>query len=278
MPLTNGQTFYQRLCNARETQDRVALSALYHPDAVSLDVATNQVFKGREAILAEFTHTFQLAGAISSKPVENLVEAAGAVCVEATLVTGSLQTQNYDVYMLQTGMVKWHVGGLISPRSAGGQGLPQTKGSAFYQRLRQATQAHDIATLERLYRPHAISVNCSTGQVLWGREAIISSVKQAAQKRISVKLKSVEGFMEGEEIICAEVSGTYKQETHVGPVQFDALTYEVYVLLAGQVGQHFSGLISPRWPELQQILKQQEDHLIELSGLMIRTIANMLGM
>jgi ketosteroid isomerase-like protein len=265
--MTSGQEFYERLGKAREAQDLAALSALYHSDAVSLSLSTGQVFRGRGAILDAFNQTFQIAGAISSRSVESMVEAEGAVCVEATLATRSREMQTYDIYMMQAGRVKQHVGGLISPRSPlgqrQGQGFPQTKGAALFHRLHAMSQARDFERLKSLYHPDAVTVNCSNNQALWGRDAIINSLKQLAQEGSSASRNSVEGFVENEEIICAEVSATCKKGTPVGPVQFDALMYEVYVLRAGQIRHHFTGLISPRWSELQQIIQQQIDLLIE---------------
>jgi|SRR5579859_3097276 len=135
MQITGGQTFYYRLCEARENQDRALLEALYHPDAVSLSLSTGQVTRGREAILDSFKQTFQVAGAISLRSVESLVEAGEAVCVEATLSTRFAEVQTYDIYMLQAGMAKQHVSGLISPRPQGERAPdrdgPRRKGRRF---------------------------------------------------------------------------------------------------------------------------------------------------
>jgi hypothetical protein len=280
MQLTSGLAFYHRLSAAREAQNLAILETLYHPDAVSLSLSTGQVTRGREAILAEFKNTFQIVGAIASR-YETLVEAAGAVCVEDRLSTRSGDIQTYDVYMLQAGMVKRHVGGLISPRSPlgqrQGQGLPQTKGAALFHRLLAVEQAQDFERLKSLYHPEAISVNGSNNQALWGRDAIINSRKQLAQEGSKASLHSVESFVENEEMIGVEISSAYKNVTPVGPVSFDALTYDVYVLRAGQIGHHFTGLISPRWSELQQNIKQQTDLLIELEKGKLSITGDMIG-
>src|SRR5579875_2543228 len=118
---TPGQTFYYQLSDAIDAQDFATLETLYHPDAVSLSMSTGQVFRGRKAILDSFKRAFQIGGAISSRAVESLVEAGGAVCVEAQLSTRIAQMQTYDIYLLQAGMVKQHVGGLISPRPPSGR-------------------------------------------------------------------------------------------------------------------------------------------------------------
>lgn len=269
MQYTPGQTFYYQLSAAVDAQDFATLEILYHPDAVSLSLSTGQVFRGREAILDSFKHAFQIGGAISSRSVENLVEAEGAVCVEAKLTTTrSVQMQTYDVYMLQAGMVKQHVGGLISPRppvgQGRGQGGPQTKGAALYHRYCQALEAQDFATLANLYHPDMISVDCITNTFRRGRAAIIGVLKEAAQNGGYVKLNSVESFVESSEIICAEATQTARRVSEIGPVQFDALTYEVLVLHAGQIVQRFGGAISPRGPELQQAVQEQMKRLIEL--------------
>jgi ketosteroid isomerase-like protein len=261
MQITGGQTFYYRLCEARENQDRPLLEALYHPDAVSFSLSTGQVTRGREAILDSFKQTFQVAGAISLRSVESLVEAGEAVCVEATLSTRSAQIQTYDVYLLQAGICAQHVGGLISPRPPVGQGSfqgwPQTKGATFYHRLCQAQEAQDVARLSSLYHPDGVA--CSSNQSSRGREAIINSFKQVTANSGSVSLKSVESFMESSEIICAEVTRTIRFVNLMGSVQFDALTYDVLVLRADQIGQSFSGLISPRGHALQQAVKPQRE-------------------
>jgi ketosteroid isomerase-like protein len=265
---TPGQTFYYQLSAAIDAQDFATLETLYHPDAVSLSMSTGQVFKGREAILDSFKRAFQIGGAISSRSVENLVEAAGAVCVEAKLTTTrSVERQIYDVYLLQAGMVKQHVGGLISPRPPVGQGsvrgLPQTKGAALYHRLYAMMEDRDIVRLESLYHPDVVSVDCITNEVRGGRAAIIGLFKQATANGGYVKLNSVESFVESGEIICAEVTQTARRVSEVGAVQVDALTYDVLVLRAGQIGQRFGGAIAPRGPELRQEVQEQEKRLIE---------------
>jgi ketosteroid isomerase-like protein len=273
MQLTIGQAFYHRLCAAIEAQDLATLEALYHPDAVSISLSTGQIFKGREAILDSFKQTFQITGSISPKSVESLVEAGGAVCVEATMLTRFAEIQSYDVYMLQAGKVQQHFGGLISPRpplgQQQGQGTPQTRGQAFYRRLCTAIETQDLTILGGVYHPDAVSISSSTNQFLQGREAIISSLKQSFQNGGFIKLKSVESFVETEEVICAEATETCKLGTPMGGVQFDTLSYEVYILRAGKVQQHFGGLISPRVPALkqfvQQALQQQSEQQAEIA-------------
>lgn len=266
MQLTPGQTFYHRLSAAREAQDLATLETLYHPDAVFLSLSTGQIERGRAAILDSFKHTFQITGAISSR-YEALVEAAGAVCVEDRLSTRSGEMQTYDVYLLQAGMVKQHVGGLISPRPAmgqrQGQGLPQTKGAALYHRLHAMKEAQDFARLESLYHPDIISVDCITNEVRRGRAAIIGLLKRVTANGGYVKLNSIESFVESGEIIGAEVTSTARRVIELGPVQVDALSYEVLVLRAGQIGQSFSGAIRPRGPEIQQSIQEQIKLLFE---------------
>jgi ketosteroid isomerase-like protein len=269
MQFTAGQTFYYRLSAVIEAQDLTNLGALYHPDAVSLSLSTGQVLRGREAILDSFKQTFQVAGAISPSSVESLVEVEGAVCVEATLATRFAKIQTYDIYMLQAGMVKQHVGGLISPRPPVGQGpaqgLPQTRGGAFYHRYCQATEARDFATLESLYHPAMVSVSCSVNESLRGRDAIISLFKQAMQNGGYIKLKSIESFVENGEIIAVEAAQTTKLGAgSMGSIQFDTLTYGVFVLRAGQIRLHFGGGISPRGPELQQAIQRQMKQLYQV--------------
>ncbi|HLZ61123.1 MAG TPA: nuclear transport factor 2 family protein [Ktedonosporobacter sp.] len=121
----------------------------------------------------------------------------------------------------------------------------------------QALDAQDIATLESLYHPDGVA--CSSNQSSKGREAIINSFKQVTANSGSVSLKSVESFVESSEIICAEVTRTIRFVNLMGSVQFDALTYDVLVLRADQIGQSFSGLISPRGLEFQQAVKPQRD-------------------
>jgi ketosteroid isomerase-like protein len=265
---TPGQTFYYQLSAAIDAQDLATLETMYHPDAVFLSMSTGQVFRGREAILDSFKNAFQIGGAISSRSVENLVEAGEAICVEAKLTTTRLiQRQTYDVYLLQAGMVKQQVGGLISPRPPIGQGnvqgLPQTKGAALYHRLRALTEAQDFMKLESLYHPDVISVNCITHEVRRGRAAIIDLFKQTTANGGYVKRNSIESFVESSEIIGTEFTQSVRRISDLGPVQVDALTYEVLVLRAGQIGQSFSGAISPRGPELQQAVQEQIKLLIE---------------
>jgi ketosteroid isomerase-like protein len=270
MQMTEGQTFYYRLSSALEAQDLATLQTLYHPDATLISLSTGQVERGREAILSSFQHTFQIAGAISSRSVESLVETEGSICVEATLATQFGPIQTYDIYLRHSDMVKQHVSGLISPRPPGGQrqgqGFPQTKDAALYHRWCQALETQDLAALSTLYHPDVVFVAYSIDQSSRGREAIINSFKQAIQIGVDVKLKSVECFVESSEIICAEVTRTislphlmgamrYDGPSRMGLVQCDMLMYDVLVLRAGRIGQSFSGLISPRGSELQQYVK-----------------------
>lgn len=264
-----GQTFYYQLSAAIDAQDFATLQTLYHPDAVSLSPSTGQIFRGREAILDSFKHAFQVGGAILSRSVENLVEAGGAVCVEARLTTTrSAQMQTYDVYLLQGGMVKQHVGGLISPRpligQGRGQGWPQTQGAALFYRYWQALEARDFATLASLYHPDVISVNCITNQFHRGRTAIIGLLKEGTANGGYMKLNSLESLVESSELICVEATQTARRESEIGPLQIDALMYDVLVLQAGQIVQRFGGAISPRGPELQRAAQEQMKRLIEL--------------
>ncbi|HLI71436.1 MAG TPA: nuclear transport factor 2 family protein [Ktedonobacteraceae bacterium] len=264
---TPGQTFYYQLSDAIDAQDFATLETLYHPDAVSLSMSTGQVFRGRKAILDSFKRAFQIGGAISSRAVESLVEAGGAVCVEAQLSTRIAQMQTYDIYLLQAGMVKQHVGGLISPRPPIGrksvQGWSQAKGAALYQQYWQALAARDFSTLANLYHPDAISVACSTNQFYRGRAAIIGLLKEGTANGGYVKLNSVESFVESGEIICVEITQTARRVSELGPVQIDALMYDVFVLHAGRILQHFGGAIAPRGPEIQQAAQEQMKRLIE---------------
>jgi ketosteroid isomerase-like protein len=266
--MTSGREFYERLCRAREAQDLAALSALYHSDAVSLSVPTGQVFRGRGAIVDAFNHTFQIAGAISSRSVESMVEAEGSVCVEATLATRSGEMQTYDIYLLQAGICAQHVGGLISPRPPIGRGsvygLPQTKGAALYHQYRTAMEAQDVAQLSSLYHPDMVSVDCITNQSWRGRAAILSRFQQVIANGGSVSLNSVERFVESSEIICAEITTTTRYISRMGNMQVDALTYEVLVLHAGRIVQRFGGAISPRGQKLLQTIEQQNELLFKV--------------
>ncbi len=189
-----------------------------------------------------------------------MVETGGAVCVEARLSTRSGEMQTYDIYLLQAGMVKQHVGGLISPRPSSGQGSaqgwPQTQGAALYHRYWQALEAQDFATLESLYHRDVISVNCITHQVHQGRTAVIGEHKEASARGVYMKLNSVERFVESSEIICVEATQTAKR---VSSMQVDALIYAVVVLHAGRIVQRFGGAISPRGPKLLQTIEQQHE-------------------
>lgn len=266
MQMSAGQVFYHRLSAARAAQDLTGMGSLYHPDAVFVSLGTGEVFGGRGAILESFKRTFEIAGAISSRSVESLVEAGEAVCVEATLATRFAQMQSYDVYLLEAGLVKRQVGGLISPRPPDGHGpgFPQTQEGAFYHRLCAATQTHDFATLEGAYRPDAIHVNCSANLSWRGREAIMGLRRQGAQNGERVELRSVERFVATDEIISAEVASTTTIDGPMGSMSFDTLGYDVLMLRAGQIERSFSGLISPRWPELQQTVRQQTELLFKV--------------
>ncbi|GIH21567.1 nuclear transport factor 2 family protein [Rugosimonospora africana] len=266
--MTGGQEFYARLSKAREDQDIAALGAFYHPDAVSISLSTGQVFSGRQAIVDAFARTFQAAGVISSKSVESLVEAAGTVCVEATFTTRSGQIQTYDIYLLQAGMIKQHVSGLISPHPPVGQGRvqqwPQTNGWAFFHYLRTAAEARDFVILAGLHHADAVSVGCSLNHSLSGREAIVNSAKQFAANGGYLKLKSIEAFAESSEIICLESVQTLEiTSTRAGSAQIDLLNYAVWVVHAGRIQRHFSGYISPRGPDLQRAIQRETERLLE---------------
>ncbi|MBO0881466.1 MAG: hypothetical protein J2P17_14190, partial [Mycobacterium sp.] len=193
---------------------------------------------------------------------------AGAVCAEATLATRSGQIQTYDVYLLQAGMIKQHVAGLIWPHPPVGQGRiqrwPQTNGGALFHRLRTAVEARDRVILGDLYHADAVSVDCSLNHSLWGRDAIVSSFEQAAARGGYVKLKSIEAFLESPEIICVESAQTLGiASTRAGSAQIDVLTYDVLVMHAGRIGRHFSGYLAPRGPDLQRAIERETDRLLE---------------
>lgn len=259
-PMTGGQAFWHRLCAARQAQDLASLRELYHPDAVAVAVGTGQVLRGRDAILASFAESFEVAGGVSVK-AEILMEAGAAVCVEASVATRFAQLQSYDVFLLHEGIVKQHIGGVISPRppTGGAARFPQTRAGAFYQRWWAAMEAHDFATQASLYCPDAIYVTCAPQQYWQGRDAIMGTLQQLAQAGQSVRLKSVISFVDAENLICAEVASTLSVRSPLGTLnaQFDLLTYEVLVLRGGLVAQRFGGLITPRWSELQQAAGQQ---------------------
>ncbi len=273
MQYTPGQAFYNQLCAARARQDLAGLEALYHPNAVSLSPGTGQVTSGRGAILDGYKQAFQAAGAIVSRSVESLVEIEGAVCVEATVANRFYELETYDVFLLEAGRVKRHVGGQISHRVAGdqrsGQGFPQTQGGTFYHRFCVARDNLDFAQLSSLYHPDAVSVDSSSKEIRRGREGALSGYKQLAQVRGYMRVKAIEGFVESGEIISAEIALANKIGTALGGVTYDTLRFEVLVLRSGMVGQRFSGLIAPRLAELMQTVggQLQGHHDIIMDGL-----------
>jgi ketosteroid isomerase-like protein len=274
---TPGQTFYYQLSAAIDAQDLGTLASMYHPDAVSVSMSTGQVVQGREAVLDSYRHAFQIGGAISARSVENFVETADAICVESTLTTSrSIRVQTYDVYLLQSGMVRQHVGGFINPRPPVGQGhgsgLTQTSGGAFYQRYCAAVEAGDFATYASLHHPDAVYLNCITNVSSRGREAIVGMISQATQNGGYVRRTAIESFAEAPGIVCAETTQAARRVTDVGTVQVDALMYEVFLLRAGQIVLGVGGSISPRGPELRRSIDEQVARLIKVKGERLRMI------
>jgi ketosteroid isomerase-like protein len=274
---TPGQTFYYQLSAAIDAQDLGALASMYHPDAVSVSMSTGEVVRGREAILDSYRRAFQIGGAISARSVENFVETADAICVESALTTSrSIRVQTYDVYLLQSGVVRQHVGGFINPRPPVGQGhgsgLTQTSGGAFYQRYRAAVEAGDFATYASLHQPDAVYLNCITNVSSQGRDAIVATLMQATRNGGYVRQTAIESFAEAPGIICAEITQAARRATDVGTVQVDALTYQVLLLRAGKIVLGVGGSISPRGPELRQSVDEQVAQLIRAKGDRLRMI------
>lgn len=136
----------------------------------------------------------------------------------------------------------------------------------MFHRYWQALEARDFATLASLYHPDVISVDCIANQFHRGRATIIGLLKEGIANGGYAKQNSVESLVESPEIICAEATQTVGRVSEMGPLQADALTYDVLVLHAGQITQRFGGAISPRGPELQRAAQEQMKRLIELSG------------
>ncbi|HLZ61124.1 MAG TPA: nuclear transport factor 2 family protein [Ktedonosporobacter sp.] len=119
--------------------------------------------------------------------------------------------------------------------------MQQTAGEMFYYRLSSALEAQDLAILETLYHPDATLISLRTGQIIQGRAAIMATITQTLSVTSPIKPIAIESFVELDEIICVEAT----QSTRFTQ---NRQTYDIYVLQAGVIRNHFSGMISPRQP------------------------------
>lgn len=120
--------------------------------------------------------------------------------------------------------------------------MQQTAGEMFYYRLSSAIEAQDLATLETLYHPDATLISLTTGQIIQGRAAIMATIKQTLSVTSPIKPIAIESFVElSDDIICVETT----QSTRFTQ---NRQTYDIYLLQAGTIRNHFSGMISPRQP------------------------------
>jgi hypothetical protein len=109
----------------------------------------------------------------------------------------------------------------------------------FYYRLSSAIEAQDLATLETLYHPDATLISLRTGQIIQGRAAIMATITQTLSVASPIKPIAIESFVELDDIICVEAT----QSTRFTQ---NRQTYDIYLLQAGAIRNHFSGMISPR--------------------------------
>lgn len=119
--------------------------------------------------------------------------------------------------------------------------MQQTAGQMFYYSLSSAIEAQDLATLETLYHPDATLISLTTGQIIQGRAAIMATIKQTLSVTSPIKPVAIESFVELGDIICVEATQAtrFTQNRQI---------YEIYLLQAGTIRNHFSGMISPRQP------------------------------
>lgn len=120
--------------------------------------------------------------------------------------------------------------------------MQQTAGEMFYYRLSSAIEAQDLATLETLYHPDATLISLRTGEIIQGRAAIMATITQTLAVASPIKPIAIESFVEcSDDIICVEAT----QSTRFTQ---NRQTYDIYLLQAGVIRNHFSGMISPRQP------------------------------
>lgn len=110
----------------------------------------------------------------------------------------------------------------------------------FYYRLSSAIEAQDLTTLQTLYHPDATLISLTTGQIIQGRAAIMATITQTLSVTSPIKPIAIESFVEfSDDIICVEAT----QSTRFTQ---NRQTYDIYLLQAGAIRNHFSGMISPR--------------------------------
>lgn len=117
--------------------------------------------------------------------------------------------------------------------------MQETAGVMFYYRLSSALEAQDLATLETLYHPDATLISLTTGQIIQGRAAIMATITQTLAVTSPIKPIAIESFVELSDIIGVEAT----QSTRFTQ---NRQTYDIYILQAGTIRNHFSGMISPR--------------------------------
>ncbi|MBO0792337.1 MAG: nuclear transport factor 2 family protein [Ktedonobacteraceae bacterium] len=119
--------------------------------------------------------------------------------------------------------------------------MQETAGEMFYYRLSSAIEAQDLATLQALYHPDATLISLRTGQIVQGRAAIMATIKETLAVASPIKPIAIESFVELDDIIGVEAT----QSTRFTQ---NRQTYDIYVLQAGVIRNHFSGMIAPRQP------------------------------
>lgn len=120
--------------------------------------------------------------------------------------------------------------------------MQETAGEMFYYRLSSAIEAQDLATLETLYHPDATLISLRTGEIIQGRAAIMATITQTLAVASPIKPIAIESFVElSDDIICVEAT----QSTRFTQ---NRQTYDIYLLQAGVIRNHFSGMISPHQP------------------------------
>lgn len=261
MQRTAARMFYYSLCAALEKSDLAALAGLYRPDAVKLDVAAGQVLQGRDAIVAEVEQSARFEGPLRTTAIEFFVEHGDALGVEAAVATRYETGVIYDLIVLEAGLARVQIRGMISPRQAGTTAAPygsaHTAQRQFYDRVSAADKSRDYAQLGAMCRPDMAALFPSASAVIPGRDALLAEARRAARGAGRTRRESVVSYLDAPGVIVAEEMTA--QETGMPGVQDHLLGYVALVVRGGLVQYVFQGLINPRLAEIRQEHRKRAD-------------------
>jgi hypothetical protein len=256
MAQTGGWDFYNRYHGAIEQRDYRALASFYRSDALHVAVEARQVLHGREAILADLARSCDAAaGPPRPVSIESFVEYGEALGVESTVATRYGQSQVYEVYVFQGGLISHQVSGQITQRRpAAAQAFPNTDAGRYYHGYSAALAALDYGRLRTYYRPGSVRIGLSLGEVRQGQDAILGVFQEQARWGGGLGIKALLAFVEAADVVCCE----YVMSRKISPRPMttgavDLLGADIAIVQGGAILYQFGCLIQPRPEELKAL-------------------------